>query len=180
MKKILMYGSNLERLNQFQQLCEEEGISFYPLNDQDLHLQLKVVFLKEEQGIGTSHQFSLEYLIVDGICEEDLLHFFERVKKTIGAYEGITITRTKINENWKLKDLFKETALENEIMKKVMELESMMREANQLNLNQFPEEQRERVKNELMKSYLLLVQDNYEKEQVQQQVDNLKIALGRK
>ncbi len=153
---------------------------FVQISDEQLKLTVNLVFLLEEDKDGSHREFENEYILIDGISKEELSILFEAANEKIETDAMITIIKTVHNQNWLLSDLFLETKEEKELMEKVLELENILLQSNQLDLNSFEEGQKGDIKNALMMAYMTLMQGKFEKEPIQKQLDELKRLLRRK
>ena len=172
MKKILMYSSNEQNISVVREIMQQEKTDFILIGDEQLKLTVQLAFLLDKDQTGDHRKMSGEYLLMDGITKEEWYILFENIKRRIKNFDVIVIIRTSHNQHWSLLEVFRKATQEKELMAMVMELESILSRANQLELNSLEE-----IKHALMSSYLLLSQGKFEKEQVKEHLILLKEIL---
>lgn len=177
MKKILMYSSNEQNISVVREIMQQEKTDFILIGDEQLKLTVQLAFLLDKDQTGDHRKMSGEYLLMDGITKEEWYILFENIKRRIKDFDVISIIRTSHNQHWNLLEVFRKATQEKELMAMVMELESILSRANQLDLNSLEKSQREEIKHALMSSYLLLSQGKFEKEQVKEHLILLKEIL---
>lgn len=169
MRKILLYGVGEETLQAIKMTGQIWNIRVIRITDGQLADTLAGLFEAETDFSGTCDAFEDEYMLIQDMSREELIGLIRALKKQGVEFEGIKVMRTPSNENWKLEDLFRETAEEHQVVKKVRLLQQILQSCGTLDLSQYPDEGRE-LKQAVRNAYAFLQTGQFSLQETEEQI----------
>lgn len=172
MRKILLYGVSEKTLQAIQMTGQIWNIQVIRITDGQLNDTLAGLFASETDYSGTCDAFADEYMLIQDMSREELIGLVRALKKQGTEFEGIKVMRTPSNENWKLEDLFRETAEEHQVVKKVRLLQQILQSCGTLDLSQYPGEGQD-LKEAVRNAYAFLQAGQFSLQETEEQIQTL-------
>ena len=166
MKKILLYGLTDQESDLLQDCAVDLGIPVYIVGDSALDEVLGRLFELDDDLDTRAVEFDEEFMIMDGMTKEDLLELLGVFDKHGFEFDGVKVMRTPSNEQWTLRELLKETQSEHRIAQRAMILTQLLKSCNMLDLSTMQPEERQKFKDSLMDSFMLLQSGTYTLEEI--------------
>ena len=119
----------------YQTIAIGHDIAMYIINDSCLDVKVADLFLLNDDLDSMHAETQGQYMLLDGISTDDLLALLNAFREQGKPFEGIVITRTKVNEVWTLSRLLEEVRREHALMETLKELDSLLEDCNGIDLS---------------------------------------------
>lgn len=177
MKKILYYHLDDLQRKVYPSIAKRLGYLMVGIDDTNLFQTIEELFNLEESNRGNCESYPLSFLIFQDTSNEELLILLDAFKTAHMPFLGIKVVRTPTNEKWILQQLLAETYEEHKVFQNAKLLDQLIRSANEIDLTQLSDTDQETFKHTLMDSYLLLKSGQFERIELEVQIQKMKDAL---
>ena len=177
MKKVIFYGISASAAQVYADILEQMGIEMMIIGDDVLSKRFKQVLNMQESSSEIHEKYDGSYLLMDGLSKEEIMIMSESFEGADMPFGGIMVSATQTNREWTLEMIFEEAKQEAKIMEQMYRLQMMIESTNGMDLNQLEPNHAAILKRALMDSYLMLMREEYNYEQISAQVRILEEAL---
>ena len=177
MKKVIFYGISASAAQVYADILEQMGIEMMIIGDDVLSKRFKQVLNMQESTSEVHEKYDSSYLLMDGLSKEEIMIMGESFEGADMPFGGIMVSATQTNREWTLEMIFEEAKQEAKIMEQMYQLQMMIESTNGMDLNQLEPNHAAILKRALMDSYLMLMREEYNYEQISAQVRILEEAL---
>ena len=177
MKKVIFYGISASAAQVYADILEQMGIEMMIIGDDVLSKRFKQVLNMQESSSEIHEKYDSSYLLMDGLSKEEIMIMSESFEGADMPFGGIMVSATQTNREWTLEMIFEEAKQEAKIMEQMYQLQMMIESTNGMDLNQLEPNHAAILKRALMDSYLMLMREEYNYEQISAQVRILEEAL---
>ena len=177
MKKVIFYGISASAAQIYADILEQMGIEMMIIGDDVLSKRFKQVLNMQESTSEVHEKYDSSYLLMDGLSKEEIMIMSESFEGADMPFGGIMVSATQTNREWTLEMIFEEAKQEAKIMEQMYQLQMMIESTNGMDLNQLEPNHAAILKRALMDSYLMLMREEYNYEQISAQVRILEEAL---
>ena len=161
----------------YQTIAIGHDIAMYIINDSCLDVKVADLFLLNDDLDSMHAETQGQYMLLDGISTDDLLALLNAFREQGKPFEGIVVTRTKVNEVWTLSRLLAEVRREHALMETLKELDSLLEDCNGIDLSAMKTEDSNELKQALVEGYLLLKDEDQDIEEAREAVRKLRKAM---
>lgn len=176
MKKIIFTGLNVEQVSMYFELCLELGYHVSFLKQEDLNKTFQEVIDHVEHS-NCDLQYEYSFMFISGLSQDELMNLLDLFNEAKLPFDGIKVMATSHNVKWTMKDIMEETIQEHKMMKKVYELDSLLRSCNEIPFDSLDESIKQDVMNEVMAAYVLMKSQNFTNENLDLAIHGLKEVL---
>ena len=177
MKKVILYGISASAAQIYADILEQMDIEMMIIGDDVLSKRFKQVLNMQESTSEVHEKYDSSYLLMDGLSKEEIMIMSESFEGADMPFGGIMVSATQTNREWTLEMIFEEAKQEAKIMEQMYQLQMMIESTNGMDLNQLEPNHAAILKRALMDSYLMLMREEYNYEQISAQVRILEEAL---
>ena len=176
MKKIIFNGISDEQVEKYFDLCLELGYEVSLLKKEDLNKTFQEV-IDHVKNVQTDLKSEYSFMFISGFTQDELMKVLDLFNQAKLPFDGIKVMATSHNVKWMMKDIMEETIQEHKMMKKVYELDSLLRSCNEIPFDSLDESIKQGVMNEVMAAYVLMKSQNFTNENLDLAIKNLKDVL---
>ena len=177
MKKVIFYGISASAAQIYADILKQMGIEMMIIGDDVLSKRFKQVLNMQKSTSEVHEKYDSSYLLMDGLSKEEIMIMSESFEGADMPFGGIMVSATQTNREWTLEMIFEEAKQEAKIMEQMYQLQMMIESTNGMDLNQLEPNHAAILKRALMDSYLMLMREEYNYEQISAQVRILEEAL---
>lgn len=175
-KKILFYGLDQKRADQYQLIGADHNIEIRIVGDDGLHVSVKRLFEMEDDLPILHREYQKEFMIIQDMSKQETVDLLAQFERQGIPYEGIKVMSTANNDNWALERLLSYADEETEKAAEALKLKQLLESCNGVDLNSLEEGQASAFKRALHDAASLVKNKNSSLESIEQAASRLSEA----
>ncbi len=169
---LVYLGESKQYKNELISLFNDYQFDYTFLDDQDMGSTIASLFNKENETTNQNEMFPFNFILFRNIEHEAILIFYKDCASRNFAFSHKAVL-TEHNKDWKLHDLLVEIANEHEFFQMYGKLHQLLKEANEMNPEDYEEESFETYQKAFIGAFIYLKQEKLKKEIMQHYIDEV-------
>ena len=161
-----------------EQIAETLNIAVYPLDDGMMDKTVSEILQHPQKTGKGCTRFDLSFMLLNNIDDDDLKSLHEQTTASFQGDKPVKMMVTEHNRTWPLAYLFEEVSKEHRLFAQVEEISAMMKKLNDVNMTDWDNAKKEKMKMAVMKAYILLNSGNFTEQNVEESYTELKELTG--
>ena len=176
-KEIYCYKINEADLQLLNTITEALDITTYFLDDGMLKNTVQEILDHQANATSRCDQFDLSFMLLNNIDDEDLRTIHDQTAEKL-TVDPVKMMVTEHNRQWQLAALFEEVSKEHRLFSNVEKIAALMKKLNDVDMSQWDNAKKESMKMTVMKAYILLNSGNFNEQNVEESLNELRELVG--